>query len=416
MKLIYNISLYIYYILIKLASLFNEKARMWVKGRKNLFIKIRAEIGKGENIAWFHCASLGEFEQGRPVIEQMKSQNKDLKILLTFFSPSGYEMRKNYDKADYIYYIPFDFAKNAKKFIEIINPVFAVFIKYEFWYNYLKTLHQNNIPVYLASGIFRKEQAFFKWYGKWYRKLLNYFTCFFVQNEQSLELLNSIGIKNVVITGDTRFDRVKEIVKIQQSVAEIESFLSEIPVIIAGSTWERDEELLINYVNKSEKKFKTIIAPHEISVRKIEMLKTKIKKKTILYSEIKGKNLKDFDVLIINQIGLLSIIYRYGSIAYIGGGFGAGIHNILEATAFGLAVIFGPNYKKFKEAVELINYQSAFSISDYEELKEKFDYFLDHEKALKQTSKISSGYVIKNAGATSKIIAIITENTALLNS
>ncbi len=416
MSLIYSLFLYIYYFLIFIASVFNKKAKFWINGRKNLMSDIKESVNLNDETVWIHCASLGEFEQGRPVIEKLKEGFPGLKIVLTFFSPSGYEIRKNYEIADHVFYLPLDSAGNAKKFVQIINPIFAVFIKYEFWFNYLEQLYKNNIPVFLVSANFRENQVFFKWYGKWYRKLLKRFKLLFVQNERSQKLLNSIGIKNSIITGDTRFDRVIKIASQKQSVKEIESFINKNPIIVAGSTWEKDEDLLVPYINSSDKSFKTIIAPHEINQKKIELLRQHISKKCILYSEISQQDLTNYEVLIIDTIGLLSRIYRYADIAYIGGGFGNGIHNILEAAAFGLPIIFGPNHSNFQEALDLIDLKAAFPLNNYNKLKAIIDKLLADQYFLNETGKISSKYITSNAGSTVKIINKIAENTALSNS
>jgi len=405
MKFVYNTGIRAYTSAIKTASIFNNKAKLWVDGRKNIFTKLEADFKQNTaKIIWIHAASLGEFEQGRPLIEELKQKFPEKKILLTFFSPSGFEIRKNYEKADYIYYLPADTPKNANKFIEIVKPETVYFIKYEFWQNYLFTLYKQKIPTYLVSGIFRKEQMFFNKSGKSYRKVLNYFTHLFVQNKTSLDLLKSIDINNVTISGDTRFDRVIDIANKTIELKKVAEFCDNKQIIIAGSSWQPDEELLAKYLNSTKFDIKLIIAPHEIKEQNIARIKKSINKNILLYSDIENSIPKDYDVLIINNIGLLSSLYKYANIAYIGGGFGVGIHNILEAATFGKPIVFGPKYKKFKEAVDLINLEAAFSISNYVEFESIFNRFLTDNKYLEKTSEISAKFVQNNAGAVKKIL------------
>jgi len=405
MNIVYNTGIRTYTLAIKIASLFNEKAKLWVIGRKNIFNKLQAAFSnENAKIIWLHAASLGEFEQGRPLIEKLKQKYPEKKILLTFFSPSGYEIRKSYDKADYIFYLPADTPSNAKRFIDIVKPETVYFIKYEFWQNYLYNLYKQNIPTYLVSGIFRKEQAFFKSSGKSYRKVLNYFTHFFVQNQTSLDLLKTINITNATISGDTRFDRVIDIAKQTIELKKVEEFCDNKQIIIAGSSWQPDEELLAKYINSTKNNVKLIIAPHEIKEQNIARITKLLNKKVLLYSDIENTSPKDFDVLIINNIGLLSSLYKYGNIAYIGGGFGVGIHNILEAATFGKPIIFGPKYRKFKEAVDLIQFKGAFSISNYNELEKHFDRLLSDKQYLIETSAIAENFVKNNAGAVDLIL------------
>ncbi len=405
MKFVYNTGIRAYTSAIKTASIFNNKAKLWVDGRKNIFTKLEADFKQNTaKIIWIHAASLGEFEQGRPLIEELKQKFPEKKILLTFFSPSGFEIRKNYEKADYIYYLPADTPKNANKFIEIVKPETVYFIKYEFWQNYLFTLYKQKIPTYLVSGIFRKEQMFFNKSGKSYRKVLNYFTHLFVQNKTSLDLLKSIDINNVTISGDTRFDRVIDIANKTIELKKVAEFCDNKQIIIAGSSWQPDEELLAKYLNSTKFDIKLIIAPHEIKEQNIARIKKSINKNILLYSDMENSIPKDYDVLIINNIGLLSSLYKYANIAYIGGGFGVGIHNILEAATFGKPIVFGPKYKKFKEAVDLINLEAAFSISNYVEFESIFNRFLTDNKYLEKTSEISAKFVQNNAGAVKKIL------------
>ena len=405
MTLLYKLSIYIYYILIKIAALLvNNKAQLWLKGRTNIFDRIASTLRPSEKRIWIHASSLGEFEQGRPVIEKLKELRPDYKIVLTFFSPSGYEIRKNYQGADYIFYLPLDTKENASKFLELVQPIMAVFIKYEFWYFYLTALKERNIPLYLVSANFRKDQHFFRWYGGWYRKLLFNFKHIFVQNETSYNLLKGIGIQNITVAGDTRFDRVYSIATSARELPEVKNFVDGSFCIVAGSTWEPDEELLIKYLNETSHPVKMIIAPHEIKEQSIQEITRKISRKTVRYSQIGETSSNSADVLIIDNIGMLSSLYRYGKVAYIGGGFGKGIHNILEAATFGLPVLFGPNYNKFQEAVNLTKSGGAFPLSDYLSLKTLLDGFIENTDKNYTSSQISRQFVEDNLGATNKIL------------
>lgn len=407
MSVLYVIGIKFMSVLIAVAALFNSKARLWIRGRKKIFHRLKADIKPSDKIAWFHCASLGEFEQGRPVIERYKQKYPDYKILLTFYSPSGYEIRKNYKHADYIYYLPIDTPKNANKFLEIAHPEVVFFIKYEFWFYFLQEIYKRNIPLYLVSGIFRPEQRFFKSIAGSSRKMLRFFTHFFVQNDESKQLLNSINLKNVTVTGDTRFDRVYEIAQKVRHLDLVEKFIQQNKLtLIAGSTWKPDEEIIIEYFNKTDYALKLIIAPHEIHKENVSRLENSFKEslKIKKYSEATEKNIEEADVLIIDNIGLLSSLYKYGNVAYIGGGFGKGIHNTLEAATFGLPVMFGPNYLKFQEAIDLIKLGSAFSIKTFADFKDIMDNMLDAENENKRIGELSSEYVRKKCGATDKIL------------
>ena len=412
MNLLYFFIIKSYSFLIFLAGFFDNKAKQWIKGRKNILKSIEAKVKTDEKIAWFHTASLGEFEQGRPLIEAFKKKYPDFKIFLTFFSPSGYEVRKNYSGVDYIFYLPLDTPKNAKKFIEIVDPQIVFFVKYEFWYNFLKILKSKGKPVFIVSGIFREEQHFFKWYGSWFRKILEMITFFFVQNNKSKELLNSIGKENVEISGDTRFDRVFEISQNKKSFPLVETFKHESDIFLGGSTWPADEELIISLINKKVERLKFIIAPHEVHKERIRSLKIKFPKDVLLFSDLVSDNLekeeiKNSNILIIDNIGILSNLYQYAKFAYIGGGFGVGIHNILEAVTFGKPVFFGPKYKKFQEANDLINLGGAFCVHNNSELIENVENFLKNTENYNQCSKICSNYILDKKGATE----IILENT-----
>lgn len=400
MLLLYNLGIRFYFLLILIASAFHKKARLWIKGRKNAGLQIFKQS------AWFHFASLGEFEQGRPVLEAYRAAYPGIGVVITFFSPSGYEVRKNTPLADAVYYLPLDTAANARAFIETINPVIAVFTKYEYWYHYFDELHKKNIPLYLISGIFRPNQVFFKWYGGLHRKMLGFVTRFFVQDGDSNNLLQNVGITNVSVSGDTRFDRVWANALQPRSFPAIEAFKGDQKVFIAGSTWPEDEVLLAQLV-KEHHDWKFIFAPHEVSEEKISKLITLLPEKSaIRYSKISDlkSQISNLKILIIDNIGMLSSLYQYGDSAYIGGGFGAGIHNTLEAAAFGLPVIFGPNYAKFREARELVSLQLGFSIKDFEELKAAFLYLAEDKGPRGSISIKIRDYVQEHTGATEMIM------------
>lgn len=411
MKILYTVAIYFYWVIVNIASLFNEKAKHFVTGRRHWEKNLRNKIVKGEKYIWIHCASLGEFEQGRPVIEAIKTDFPAYKIVLTFFSPSGYEIRKNYQQTDVVAYLPIDTHKNACSFINIVQPEKAFFVKYEYWYNYISELKKRGIPLFIFSCIFRKEQKFFsqKPWGKWYRSILSGVEHFFVQNQVSGELLKNIGINNYSITGDTRFDRVATIAAAAKNIPLVEKFRGNSKVIVAGSTWKPDEELLAAFINKSSN-LKFIIAPHEVSSVNINRISQSILKPTVLFSKANESDMENSDVIIIDSIGLLSSLYQYGNIAYIGGGFGVGIHNILEAATFGVPVVFGPNYKRFKEAVELAESEGAFSIINFDELNLVFNNLINSVEKLENASSICKKYVAGNVGATQKIIKKVFNN------
>ncbi len=403
----YELAINIYIFLIRLVAFFgNSKAKKWLEGRKNVFRKIQSAVPKNAPVIWVHCSSLGEFEQGRPVIEAIKSKYSGYKILLTFFSPSGYEVRKNYQGADYVFYLPADTRKNAGKFVQLLNIKLAIFVKYEFWKNYLKVLNRNNVPVILISAIFRPNQLFFRWYGKSYAKVLNYISYFFVQNEESAQLLKSLGINNVTVAGDTRLDRVYEIYKSGETDKKVAKFASgsEESLIVAGSTWEKDEEILTRYINSSAG-MRMIIAPHEVHSEHIRKLINMLNVPYSIYTkeESSGK------VLLIDTIGILNKAYRHAKIAYVGGGFGAGIHNILEAAVYGIPVIFGPNYKKFKEAHDLIDAGAAYSVSSYQEFTKVVEHLLSDSSFYNRSALAARKYVEESRGATVKIMNLISK-------
>ena len=413
MLLFYNLSIRVYCFMILIASRFNKKAKLWIKGRKEILTKISETVTPGSEIIWFHCSSLGEFEQGRPLMEKLRESMPGKKILLTFFSPSGYEVRKNYPGADYIFYLPVDTAKNASRFLDIVKPCMVFFVKYEFWYHYLTQLKKAGIKTYLVSAIFRPGQIFFRIYGKWFRQILGSFTHFFLQDEESTGLLKSIGLTNFTVSGDTRFDRVFAIANKSADLPLIQPFCSDRMILVAGSTWPPDQEILVRFINENKLPVKFIIVPHEIQEQGIRQLMDSIKLKTVRYTSISSSALagtsavSDAEVMIIDTIGILSSIYRYGKIAYIGGGFGKGIHNILEAATFGLPVIFGPNYKKFREANDLIRLKGAFPIENYDSLVNILNALLTDQEFYKGASESAKNFVGSNLGATDSITKFV---------
>ncbi len=408
MTLLYNIAMLIYQSFIWLASKFNNnKATLFLSGRENVFALLEQKRLPGEHYVWFHAASLGEFEQGRPIMESLKNSHPEFKILLTFFSPSGYEVRKDYQGADIICYLPMDMSWNVKRFLDIVQPDCAIFIKYEFWMNYLLELKKRQIKTYIVSAIFRESQLFFRSYGGFYRRLLKSFTHLFVQNDESVRLLHSIGFDNVTKVGDTRFDRVADIAAKSNDLPIVQAFKSDAKVLIAGSSWPNDENILLPYFNQNFP-LKLIIAPHEIDEEHLQSIISQLKRPYIRYSQATIENVKEADCLIIDCFGLLSSIYRYGEIAYIGGGFGVGIHNILEAAVYGIPVIFGPNYKKFQEAVDLIELGGAFSIADYTGFSRLMsDLLVDNSSLYASSAAVSNDYSQRNRGATIKVLDII---------
>ena len=403
-RILYEIVLGIYNIGVRIASLFNEKAAFWVRGRKGIWTRLKKELEEKSNVVWFHCASLGEFEQGRPVIEEYKRKNPGVYVLLTFFSPSGFEVRKNYEGADSVFYLPLDFRKNAVRFINIVKPRLVVFVKYEFWLNYLQQLWLKEIPVFLISANFRRNLWFFKWYGKSFRKIFSFYTHLYVQNNSSVSILSEFGISNVSLAGDTRFDRVYQIAENRKNIPVVETFKDQKTLIVAGSTWSQDEEILCKYINQSEDKLKWILAPHEINLAHIDKIISLIHKPFFKYSEASKSDVVNASVMIVDNIGMLSFLYAYGEIAYIGGGFGVGIHNILEPASFGVPVVFGPNYHKFQEAVDLVREGGAFTIRSYEDLMNSLDTFFNSPETLMKSGELSGSYVKKNQGATTMIV------------
>jgi 3-deoxy-D-manno-octulosonic-acid transferase len=409
--IIYNIFLRVYQCALFVASLFNKKAQLWVKGRRDIFARLESAMsGNSQPVIWMHCASLGEFEQGRPVLEKLKEAYPGHKILLTFFSPSGYEIRKNYPGADWIFYLPLDTKSNVKRFLEIVNPGLVIFMKYEYWYNYLSQLHKRQVPVILVSAIFRENAVFFKWYGSLHRKMLHFFSHLFVQNEESrLRLQSMLPAHAVTLAGDTRFDRVATIANAFEPIPVIEKFTAGKKVLVAGSTWPDDEKNLKKLI-ESVNNISLIIAPHEINESHLQFLKS-IFPDAVLYSELSKEsashqNLPISNILIIDNIGMLSKLYNYSIISYIGGGFNkSGIHNTLEAAVYGRPVIFGPNYGKFAEAVELIKKRGACSYNTDIELIEIFKKIISSENMLQEYSFNAGAFVAESTGATNKILS-----------
>lgn len=408
MLFLYNIIVQIANFSLKIIANFIPKIKLFIDGRKPVFEILKVKIKSTDKTIWFHAASLGEYEQGLPVIEKVKAKFPNHKIVITFFSPSGYEVRKNNTVADATVYLPLDTQKNAKQFLKLVHPEIVFFIKYEYWPNYLNELQKLNIPTYLISGIFRENQMFFKWYGGFYRKALNTFTYFFVQNEVSKKLLLQLGKTNVAVSGDTRFDRVIAILEKDNTLDFISKFKNNTLTIVAGSSWPKDESLLVDYINQTTEKVKFIIAPHNIKGEQIQELKNSISKKTILFSEV-GTNsdlsLQDFDVFIIDTIGILTKIYSYADIAYVGGGFGnPGVHNILEPATFGVPIVIGPNYSHFAEATALVNLEGCISITTPSELLDTFSNLISNGAIRHEKGHICSTFVQMNKGATDYIL------------
>jgi len=413
--LFYNIFLFLFKIGIYIASLFNEKARKWVRGRKDLMHRLQESIGQTQGLIWMHCASLGEFEQGRPLLESIRKNWPNRKILLTFFSPSGYEVRKNYEGADWVYFLPLDGAVNARRFLEITRPALVIFVKYEFWYYYLKKIKYRNIPLILVSAYFRRDMSFFKWYGTLQRKMLSRFDQLFVQNQQSKVLLRAIGLDKIcTVTGDTRFDRVISISEKFEPIPHLDRFIGDARLVVAGSTWPGDEEVLKEALNDLfENNVKLVIAPHEINeehLADIEELFPSSKR----YSKISQEELRAANVLIIDNIGMLARLYKYSMFSFIGGGFAkTGIHNVLEAAVYGKPVFFGPNYGKYREAVDLVTLGGAIPVNNGTELKSKIQNLLSDTREYQRKSSVSHEYVWVNKGATEKIIRFIQEKRLL---
>ena len=405
--LLYNICIILYAQIVRVVALWNNKAKQWVEGRRGIFEHMARKINKADRVIWLHVASLGEFEQGRPIIEQIREEHPEYKILLTFFSPSGYEIRKNYEGADYIFYLPIDTPLNVKRFLDIAHPEIAIFVKYEFWLNYLYELKARNVRTFVISAIFRADSVFFKWYGSRWRQALDSYEQIFVQNEESQALLHKIGFDNVIIAGDTRFDRVAAIAQAAKKIDIVEQFKADSRLFVAGSTWGPDEDILQELIN-SNPDIKFVIAPHEMNEGRIGKIIEATKGGAIRYTQCDEQTTFDgTQVLILDTVGILSSVYGYALWSYIGGGFGVGIHNTLEAATFALPIAFGPNYKKFKEARDMVALGVATKVESAEELQRWFTPLRDNEQTLRQVSTTAKEYTSKHQGATSLIMKIV---------
>ena len=410
MHLLYNFSTFLASKLILLSPLFSPKMDLFVKGRKSVINTLKNTLKKGDKTVWFHCASLGEYEQGVPVIKKTKEEFPDYKIIVSFFSPSGFEVKKNNTLADCTVYLPLDTPKNAKNFIDLLQPSVAIFIKYEFWPNYLFELKKKNIPTILVSGLFRKDQVFFKFYGGFMRKTLNSFSHFFVQDQLSKSLLEQIKFEGVTVSGDTRFDRVDDQLSMNNELDFMNLFKQDLFCLVCGSTWPEDESILIHHINNFSNNTKFIIAPHEVTKKRVENIKKKLKVKTVLYSEIGTTNISDCQVLIIDTIGLLTKIYNYANVAYIGGGMGeTGLHNILEAATFGVPIIIGKNYTHFPEAKKLKELNGLFSVATTQEFTHVFNQLKTDTSFCEKTGVISKNFILNNRGATNRVLNYLQE-------
>ena len=399
----YQVAIYLYLCGVAVASIFSKKVKKMWKGERQTLDILKSKVNPNHQYIWFHAASLGEFEQGRPLIERIRADYPEYKILLTFFSPSGYEVRKNYEHADIVCYLPIDTIRNARRFLRTVRPCMAFFIKYEFWYNYLHILKHRNVPVYSVSSIFREHQIFFRWYGKSYAGVLRCFTHFFVQNEKSKHLLHTIGIDTVNVVGDTRFDRVLQIKEKAQQLPIVEAFKADKKVFVAGSSWAPDEDIFIPFMNEC-KDWKMIIAPHVISEEHLKRIEEKCKGKTVRYTATTPEEAAQAQCLLIDCFGLLSSVYHYGEVAYVGGGFGVGIHNVLEAVVWKMPVLFGPNHQRFQEAQELIKAKGGFEITDSSSFAHMMQQFMTQQEYLRLSGEAAGSYVESKAGATHKIL------------
>lgn len=402
----YEIVISLYTLGVAVMSLFNDKVKKMWRGEREAFRVLRNSVDPGSRYVWFHAASLGEFEQGRPIMERLRREHPELKILLTFFSPSGYEVRKNYEGADIICYLPLDTYFNARRFLNLVHPEVAFFIKYEFWWNYLHILKRRNVPVYSVSSIFRPNQVFFRWYGRTYSNVLKCFTRFFVQNEVSRQLLAKLGITEVEITGDTRFDRVLQIKSQAKSLPIVEAFRQDYKVFVAGSSWPPDEDIFIKYFNGRDD-WKLIIAPHVIGEDHLQQILSKLKGKAVRYTEATPESVADAKILIIDCFGLLSSIYGYGHVSYVGGGFGVGIHNVLEAAVWNIPVIFGPNNERFQEAQDLLASGGGHQIDGYHQFESLMNSYIADDSLRKADGDKAAQYVSSKAGATRKILSAV---------
>lgn len=412
MLFLYNLIVQIAGFLLKLIALFSPKMNLFIEGRKIVFPVLEQKIKPTDKTIWFHAASLGEYEQGLPVIEKIKEAFPLHKIVITFFSPSGYEVRKNNTVADVTIYLPLDTKKNAQKFLKLVHPDLVFFIKYEYWPNYLAELKKLQTKTYLISGILRENQLFFKWYGGFYREALNTFDYFFVQNENSKKLLLGLGKTNVAVSGDTRFDRVAAILEKDNSLNFISQFKDNTLTIVVGSSWPKDENLLVDFINSNTLNVKFIIAPHNIKAEQIQQLQNSITKKTVLFTEKENKNLADYEVFIIDTIGILTKIYSYADIAYVGGGFGnPGVHNLLEPATFGVPIVIGPNYSHFAEATALVNMEACISITNATDLNKVFRNLILDDSLRQEKGLLCETFVQMNKGATAIILKYILNNS-----
>lgn len=404
----YTIGIYLYMLAVKLAALFgHKKAERLIEGHREIFSSLEKGIKEGNNYVWFHASSLGEFEQGRPLIEKFRATHPEYRVVLTFFSPSGYRSARNYQQADVVCYLPFDTPANVRRFLDIVNPKMVFFVKYEFWLNYLSALKKRNIPTYIVSSIFRKEQVFFRWWGGFYRKALHCFTHLFVQNESSKELLASIGVKNVTVVGDTRFDRVAKIAEQAHLLPLVASFVEDgKKIFIAGSSWGPDEDVYIPYFNRTPG-WKLIIASHEVNEERIKQIEEQVRGLCVRYTQATIEEVRSAKCLIIDCFGLLSSIYRYGTVAYVGGGFGVGIHNVLEAAVYGIPVFFGPNNYKFQEAQQLKACGGGIEISSRAEFEEKIAAMDKDSSVIENAGDAAGKYVSQNAGASARIFEVL---------
>lgn len=407
MYLLYTFVVHIAWFFLRLTAIFHPKIKLFVEGRKRTFDILEKSISKQDKIIWMHVASLGEFEQGLPILKQLKLEYPDFKLLVTFFSPSGYEVKKHTAAADIVAYLPMDTQINVKRFLETVNPQLVLFVKYEIWPNYLKLLAKKEIPTLLISAIFKKEKIYFKTYGGFMRKALNTFTHFFVQDANSKSLLESLGFNNVTVSGDTRFDRVSEILKQDNHLPFMEDFKGSDICFIGGSTWPEDEEIITEFINTLQKPMKYVLAPHNIKENHIHNLKKSIQKKVVLYSETAGKDLSGFEVLIVDTVGLLTKIYSYAHIAYVGGGFATGLHNTLEPAVFGIPVIIGPQYEGFKEAEELVDRGGILVVKNSPEFSTKLNTLIKDKEHLQNTGQINAAYVAEKKGASIQIMHYI---------
>lgn len=413
MRLLYSLLINTAMPILHIVALFNKKMKLFVQGRTSVFSTLQEKITPTDKVIWFHAASLGEYEQGLPVMEKMRMLYPSHKILVTFFSPSGYEIRKNTSAADVVVYLPMDTLKNVKKFLKLAHPDFAFFIKYEFWPNYLFELKNANVPTYLISGLFRPNQVFFKWYGSLYRKAFKSFNHFFVQYESSKQLISSIGFNNVTVSGDTRYDRVSRILEQDNHLPFIEDFTNGKTTVIFGSSWPKDEEMFMGFINK-QPDTKFIIAPHTFGESHMESLRQNITKPIVFFTEKEGKNLKDYDVLVIDTIGLLTKIYSYADVAYVGGGFGtSGLHNILEPAAYGIPVVIGPNHKKFPEAKQLADAGGCIVVHNETEIEAVLTRLTTDENYRNTTGRNAGDFVQRNRGAVHTIIKHIQDEHSL---